>query len=209
VKEFFEQQPLIYLITDGQTTANNFSAKLKENLQIIETAVDTGIQLIQIREKNLPARLIFQLTTEVCKITKYSNTKVLVNDRADIALAVNADGVHLTSKSIPTEIIRQNFPKEFIIGVSTHSLATAQKAQINGANFITYSPIFYSPNKGEPQGLKNLHEICKKLESFPVIALGGVDETNYLDILKNGASGWAAIRFLNNWENLRKLKRKF
>ena len=76
---------------------------------------------------------------------------------------------------------------------------------IQGADFITFSPVEYSPNKGKPQGIERLKEVCEHLKPFPVIALGGVDETNYADVLKAGASGFAAIRFLNDERNLRKL----
>ena len=198
MKEFFCQQPLIYLITDGEITENNFLIKSKITLQLIQTAVDVGVQLIQMREKSLPARLVFQLTVKAARITKHSNTKLLVNDRADIARAANADGVHLTSSSIPTEIIRQNFPDEFIIGVSAHSIEKAQLAQFGGADFVTYSPIFYSPNKGEPQGVETLRQVCETLDTFPVIVLGGINETNFAETLDAKAKGVAAIRLFTD-----------
>lgn len=132
---------------------------------------------------------------------------MLVNDRADTALAANADGVHLTEKSISAETIRRDFPANFIIGVSTHSIETAEKAKKQGADFVTFSPIFASPGKAEPKGLEKLKEVCEKLKPFPVIALGGIDETNYKSVLEKGASGFAAIRFLNNVENLQMLNK--
>jgi thiamine-phosphate pyrophosphorylase len=194
--------PLIYLITDGETTADNFAEKKSRILEIITISVENNIPLIQIREKNIPARLVFELVREAAKITRNSRTKILVNDRADIALAAEADGVHLTSHSISAEIIRRNFPKDFIIGVSTHTFETAETSKQNGADFITFSPIFETPGKGQPQGVGKLHEICERLKPFPVIALGGINETNYKSVLENGASGFAAIRFLNNAKNL-------
>lgn len=200
------ESPLIYLITEGKTTAQNFSKNKENIIQIFRQAVLSKIDLIQIREKNISAKLVFEITSEAVKIARNSNTKILVNARADIAFAANADGVHLTSTSIPTEQTRRNFPKDFIIGVSTHTLEEAQKAKKKGADFVTFSPIFATPSKekyGAPQGLKKLREACVKLKDFSVIALGGINETNYLDVLKNGASGFAAIRFLNNVENLK------
>jgi len=206
--EFFDQT-LIYLITEGTATAQNFSEKKKQILKLIERAVSSGIHLIQIREKGLPARFVFELASEAVKIARKSKTKILVNDRADLALAANADGVHLTSNSIPTKQIRRSFPPEFIIGVSTHSIGEAQKARTGGADFVIFSPIFATPSKaryGKPKGLEKLREVCQRLRDFPVIALGGIDETNFRKVLKNGASGFAAIRFLNNAENLRFLR---
>jgi thiamine-phosphate pyrophosphorylase len=200
-------RPLVYLITKGEATAKNFSEKSAEILQLIEAAVRAEISLIQIREKQLPARLVFELTEKAALLTRNSQTKLLVNDRADIAFLAGADGVHLTSLSLAAETTRQSFPKDFIVGVSTHTFAEAESAKLQGADFITFSPIFNSPNKGEPQSLNKLKELCRKLESFPVIALGGIDEANYQSVLAAGASGFAAIRFLNKAENLTKVKR--
>jgi thiamine-phosphate pyrophosphorylase len=202
VSFFFPPPPLIYLITAGETTAENFRQKSEEILELLKKAVETKISLIQIREKNLPARLVFELTARASKITRDSNTKLLVNDRADIAFLAGADGVHLTAASLSAAAIRRSFPKDFIIGVSTHTLAEAENARRQKADFVTFSPIFQSPGKGEPQGLEKLKEICAKLKPFPVIALGGIDETNYKKIPASGASGFAAIRFLNDAENL-------
>ncbi len=202
-------KPIIYLITEGKLTAENFAENKQRVLEVIEIAVKNKISLIQIREKKLTAKLVFELTSQAVKITKNSETKLLINDRADIALAAKADGVHLTENSVSVEIIRKNFPEKFIVGVSTHSLESAERAKKHGANFITFSPIFSSPGKDEPQKLEKLNEVCKKLKPFPVLALGGIDETNYRSVLQSGADGFAAIRFLNEAGNLQKLRREF
>lgn len=199
-------KPLIYLITEGKATAENFKRQKASILEIVKIAVESSVSLIQIREKNLSAKLVFQLASEAAKITHKSETKLLVNDRADIALAAKADGVHLTENSLSARIIRRAFPKDFLIGVSTHSLANAELAKQQKADFITFSPIFATPNKGNPKGLDELREVCEKLKNFPVIALGGIGEDNCKSVLEAGASGFAAIRFLNSAENLRKIK---
>jgi thiamine-phosphate pyrophosphorylase len=201
-------RPLIYLITKGEMTAANYSAKKKETLETIKIAVENKISLIQIREKQLSARLVFELVQAAAQITKNSFTKLLVNDRADIALAARADGVHLTEKSLRAEVVRHVFPKDFIIGVSAHTLETALEAKKQKADFVVYSPIFQAPQKSAPQGLKKLAEVCEKAKPFPIIALGGINEANYQSVL-NIAEGFAAIRFLNDAENLRKLNREF
>lgn len=202
-------KPIIYLISAGNLTGENFDENKTGFLSLIEAAVENKISLVQIREKKLSTKLLFELTSEAAKLTKNSKTKLLVNDRADVAHAAKADGVHLTENSIPAEIIRHNFPAEFIIGVSTHSMKSAEKARKQNADFVTFSPVFSSPDKGEPQGLEKLSEICENLKPFPVIALGGIDETNYRSVLRNGAIGFAAIRFLNNFENLKMLGSEF
>ncbi|MDQ3321411.1 MAG: thiamine phosphate synthase [Acidobacteriota bacterium] len=207
-EEIFYRKPLIYLITEGKTMAENFAAEKRKILNLVKIAADAKISLVQIREKNLPARLVFELTLEAAKIASRTETKILVNARADIALAARADGVHLTARSLAVKIIRRNFPPDFIVGASVHSNEEAEIARRQAADFVTFSPIFPTPDKekfGAPQGLEKLREVCERLKPFPIIALGGIDENNYKSVLENGASGFAAIRFLNNAENLRKL----
>lgn len=203
--DLFAGKLRVYLITDGEITAGNFAEKSVETLNLLKQAVNAEISLIQIREKQLSAKLLFEMALQAADITKNSATKLLINDRADIALAANADGVHLTANSLSAEIIRAGFPENFIIGVSVHSLEKAREAKKQGADFATFSPIFDSPNKGKTVGLNALREVCAKLKLFPIIALGGINETNYREVLRV-ADCFAAIRFLNNAENLRKLK---
>ncbi len=195
----------VYLITDGTATAQNITEKKLQILELIKTAVEAKISLIQIREKRLAARLVFEIVSEAASFKRGTDTKILVNDRADIALAANADGVHLTSTSLSAATIRRSFPRNFIIGVSAHTLEEAEIAKRHGANFVSFSPIFSSPGKGEPQGVEKLKAVCERLKPFPVLALGGIDETNVAEVLEAGASGFAAIKFLKKEENLRKL----
>jgi thiamine-phosphate pyrophosphorylase len=189
-------------------TAQNFREKKSQTLELIKTAAQNNISLIQIREKKISARFVFEFAREAAKITRNTDTKLLVNDRADIALAANADGAHLTSRSLSADTIRRAFPENFIVGASAHTIEAAENAKRQGADFVTFSPIFSTPNKGEAQGIENLREVCEKLKPFPVVALGGIDETNYKSVLENGASGFAAIRFLNAAENLKKINRR-
>lgn len=190
------RRKLIYLITKGDATTDNFNAKQREILEIIKKAVEAEISLVQIREKNLSTKLLFNLAEKAAQITKKSETKLLINDRADVALAANADGVHLTERSLSAQTVRANFPAKLIIGVSVHTIEKAVEVNKQGADFVTFSPIFHSPGKGEPVGIEKLREVCDALENFPVIALGGIDETNYREVLEI-ADGFAAIRFLN------------
>ncbi len=196
---------LTYLITRGEARSSNFSIKKAEILETVRRAVDSKIKLIQIREKQLPAKLLFDLAFEASANTRGTGTKILINGRADIALAANADGVHLPADSLPADVTRLTFPKELIIGVSAHSHAEAEFAETKGADFVCFGPVFESPEKGEPKGLDELQRICKILDGFPVIALGGINETNYKSVLDRGAAGFAAIRFLNDPDSLRRL----
>lgn len=192
------RKPLIYLITKGEAQASNFSEKRREIIETIRIAVEAGVSLVQLREKKLPARSLFDLTAEAVAILRGSETGLLVNDRADIAFAAKADGVHLTANSLPTNVIRKSFPVDFVIGVSTHTAEAAMDASANGADFVVFGPVFETPNKGEPTGLAKLAEVCERLRPFPVLALGGIDDTNILPVLQVGAAGFAAIRSLND-----------
>lgn len=196
-------RPILYLITTGEATPANFDVARRRILDIVSVAVAEKIPLIQIREKSLTAKLLFELTFDVVEITNATRTRVLVNDRADIAAAAGADGVHLTSRSLSAEVIRKTFGGEFIIGVSTHNLDEAKAAATGGSDFIVFGPVFDTPDKGAAVGLMALNDICDKLKPFPVIALGGIDRGNYGSVLNAGAAGLAAIRSLNDQESLR------
>lgn len=201
-------KPLIYLITAGEATGNNFSEASRRILDLIKAAVEAEISLVQIREKQLPARLLFEFSKAASQITRNTETKLLVNDRADIAFAANADGAHLTARSLSAKIIRRNFPENFIIGASAHTLEDVLRAKNEAADFAVFSPVFSTPNKGAPQGLEKLREVCAAAKPFPVIALGGIDEINYESALKAGAQGVAAIRLFNDVERLFRFKGK-
>lgn len=200
------EPPVVCLITKGDSNPANFSYKRIEILDILRAACESGAALVQIREKALPARLLLELTKCAVEIAANYPTKIIVNDRADVAAAAGADGVHLRSDSVPVEVVRRSFPY-MLIGVSAHSLETAKAARDGGADYVTLAPIFETPGKGKPLGLEELARVVEELAGFPVIALGGIDENNYADVLNAGASGFAAIRFLNKAENLSALSK--
>lgn len=196
-------QPILYLITDGATTetTNPNSTEFSSLLRLVEAAVRAGVSLIQLREKNLTAKTLFELTSGAASITRGSATRLLVNDRADVALAAGADGVHLTANSISASIIRSIFGQAFLIGASAHSLDNARAAQESGADFAVFGPVFDTPSKriyGNPLGLEKLHDAAQALEPFPLLAIGGITLENFQDTLRRGARGIAAIRLFND-----------
>jgi len=204
---FVLEKPITYLITRGEATSENFNSARRQILDIIGLAVEECVSMIQIREKQLSAKLLCELTESAVAITRGRPTKVLVNDRADIALACGADGVHLTADSIPSKVIRGVTPKGFLIGSSAHSLEDVNSSIVNGADFVVLAPVYGTPGKGEPLGLERFAMIIKSTAPFPILALGGVDRANYNDVLSAGASGFAAIRAMNDPEKLRELVR--
>jgi len=161
--------------------------------------VSAQIDLIQIREKRLSTKVLHQLSSSAAGITRGSATKLLVNDRADVAATAGADGVHLTSSSLPPDVIRLTFDAKFLIGVSTHSFAEAAAARRGGSDFIVFGPVFDTPAKrqyGDPLGLTELRRVTSELAPFPVLALGGVTVDHVPDCIDEGAAGIAAIRML-------------
>lgn len=186
--------PIIYPISSGKTI-----------LQLVEAAVAAKVPLFQIREKTLSARELYELTTRAVAITRGTDTRLLVNDRADIARAAGADGVHLTTRSLPAQVVRKTYGPDFLIGVSTHSLAEARAAQVGGADFVVFGPVFETESKrefGEPQGLDRLANVVTALRDFPVVAIGGITLDNAGACFAAGASGVAAIRLLNDAEGM-------
>lgn len=199
--------PLIYLITSGETSAQTTPATedFAHVLRLIEAAVAAEIDLLQIREKQLTGKTLYELALGAARITRGSKTKLLINDRADVAVAAGADGVHLTTSSIRSEIVRKAFGKELLIGASTHSLAEALAARAGGADFVVYGPIFETRSKveyGEPVGLDGLARISSHLAPFPVLALGGITVERVADCMRAGASGIAAISMLQDVQKL-------
>ena len=198
----FPREPVRYLITRGDLTEDNFSTEKLTTLGSIRAAARVGIEMVQIREKSLEARTLFELVREASGLTTNTKTRVLVNERFDIAVAAGAHGVHLTSRSIPIEVVTRNVPENFIIGVSTHSKEEVLEVRSAGADFALFGNVFATPGKGEPAGLEELAEICAAASPFSVIAVGGIDGENANSVLQTRASGFAAIRYLNEFVSI-------
>ena len=181
--------PGLYLISDRNQTLG------RPLLDILEEALDAGAGLIQLREKDLPARGLFELAVKARLLTRRFGAKLLINDRVDIAIAVDADGVHLPSSSFNTKDARKLIGRDKIIGVSSHSVQDALRAEREGADFVTFSPIYHTPSKaeyGRPQGLERLEDVCSKV-NIPVYGLGGIRDERIADVIGSGASGVAMI----------------
>jgi thiamine-phosphate pyrophosphorylase len=208
--KFDLSKPILYLITRGATTEATTAAspEFKAIVEQVAAAAAAGIDLIQLREKRLSARVLFELTCQAIALTRESVTRVLVNDRADVAAGAGAHGVHLTTKSIDAATARHTFGDEFLIGVSTHSLPAAQAAKRGGADFVVFGPIFETPSKrefGPPLGVDQLSSVTSRLDGFPVLALGGVTSANAIDCLRAGAAGIAGIGLFDKTSELTKL----
>lgn len=193
------------LITDGTLSAENFEKKKGVLLSKIRTAADAGVSLVQIREKDITAGMLFELSRGAVDVVHGSDTLIFINDRADVAAAAGANGVHLTSTSLGADEIRRVFCKRLMIGVSTHSALEVFRARDNGADFAVFGPVFPTPGKGEPIGVEMLATVCKSAGEFPVLALGGISRDNWPLALSAGAAGFAAIRFFEDFNDAAEL----
>ena len=202
--------PLLCYVTDRRSLAEVKPAEQQEILlDKIAAAVKAGIDWIQIREKDLLGKDCSSLTKEALRRAAITNknmsTRILVNDRWDVALAERASGVHLGENSLPLAEVSRMFEsrgerKDFLVGVSCHSLEAARAAANGGADYLFFGPVFSTPSKavfGAPQGLGRLAEVCNAV-AIPVLAIGGIALANAAECLAAGAAGIAAIRLFQD-----------
>lgn len=195
--------PITCLITPGATSSATTpsSPEFDRLLALVRAAVAAGCTLVQLREKNLTARTLYELSARSAELARGSGTLILVNDRADIARAAACDGVQLTTLSLETSVVRRAFGPGLLLGVSTHSTAEAARARDAGADFVVLGPVFDTPSKrayGPPLGLETLTAAARSLAPLPVVAVGGVNLGNAREVFRAGARGLAAIRLFND-----------
>jgi len=191
-----------YFITDA-------SLSRAGNLSDVRRAVAAGVRVVQYRNKHAQTR---QMLEDALKLKATCKRVVfLVNDRIDIALAVDADGVHLGQYDMPYKQTRKLLGKNKIIGVTVHNLKEAKAAQKQGADYLGVSPIFATGTKkdaGKPAGVKLIREI-KKIAKIPVIAIGGINLENAREVIDAGADGLCAISAVVAKHDVKKEIEKF
>jgi len=203
---------LLCYVTDRRSLAATETQDARETLLLkIGAAAAAGVDWIQIREKDLSGRDCGWLTREaLCRFAKAQSSdavavRILVNDRVDVALSERTAGVHLRENSLPLPEAKRLASaraeaRDFLIGVSCHSLEAAKSAAGEGADYLFFGPVFATPSKaafGAPQGLEPLAEVCRAA-STPVLAIGGITVANAAACLAAGASGIAAIRLFQD-----------
>lgn len=179
----------LYLITDRHHCG------VRTVTEVVREALEGGVRAVQLREKDLSTAELYRLARELRRLTSDFDALLIINDRLDIALAVEADGVHLGVNSLPLPAARRLLGGGKIIGYSAHAIDEALRAQGDGADFVTFSPVYPTPSKasyGEPCGVKLLAEAASALE-IPVIALGGISQANITEALSANIDGIAVI----------------
>ncbi|MDD2366446.1 MAG: thiamine phosphate synthase [Desulfuromonadaceae bacterium] len=184
----------LYLITDRHQTGG------RSLFEVVRSALAGGVRAVQLREKDLSPGELYSLATEMRRLTLDFDARLIINDHPDIAIAVGADGVHVGVKSLPVAIVRSIIGQDRFIGYSAHNIDEALRAEADGADFVTFSPVHYTPSKalyGLPCGIKKL-EAAVKLVKVPVIALGGISLENITETLSAGIDGVALISAVLN-----------
>ena len=179
----------LYLVTDRLHTGG------RDLLYVLEQALDGGVQAIQLREKDLSGKELFILAEKTRRLCERYEAALLINDRVDMVLAVDAAGVQLGKSSLPLPDARALLGKDRLIGASIHSLEEVQDAENGDADFIVFGPVYFTPSKaafGAPQGVPALKKIVE-ITRLPVYAIGGIKPDNISEVRSVGVKGVALI----------------
>ncbi len=190
----------LYLVTDRSFLRGR---KLSE---VVEEAILGGVTIVQVREKELSTKQFYNIALEVKEVTDKYKIPLIINDRIDIALAVDADGVHLGQDDMPLKIARKIIGKNKIIGISAGNVAEAKEAEKDGADYIGIGAVFFTGTKKDidkPIGLEGLKTIVHSV-NIPSVAIGGVNKNNSEDVIKTGANGISVISAILNNDDVKK-----
>jgi thiamine-phosphate pyrophosphorylase len=178
----------LYLVTDRSATAGPLE-------EVVESCLAAGLKAVQLREKDMAVRDLLGLAHALRDSTRRHGARLLINDRADVALAVGADGVQRAGTSLPVSALRAISPSGFLIGASVHDIDEARAAEADGADFLLFGPVYDTPSKrqyGPPQGLAALERVSAAV-STPVFGVGGVTPDRAGEVMRAGAVGVAVI----------------
>lgn len=179
----------LYLITDRRFL------KGRELKKVVEDAILGGVTIVQVREKDVSTREFYNVAKEVKEVTDHYKVPIIINDRLDIAQAINAQGVHLGQKDMQLNIARRILGKDKIIGISVGNIKEALEAENNGADYLGIGTIFPTGSKKDVDaiiGIDGLSKIKNNI-SIPSVAIGGINKTNFKDVLNTGIEGISVI----------------
>lgn len=191
----------LYLITEEQLSGG------RSTLEVVKEAVKGGVDVVQLRDKNMTLRERYSLGREIRKITKKLNVDFIVNDRVDLAAVLDADGVHLGQDDLPYEQARRILGADKIIGITAIKMKDIMKAEKDGADYLGIGSVYKTDSKKVSeekdgigiQGIKNI----KKITSLPLIAVGGLNSKNAAEVVRAGADAISVISALTRAENVK------
>ena len=190
----------LYLITDRKLLAS-----YEALTAAVEESLKGGARAVQLREKDVGTRELLGMAYSLREITERYKARLFINGRVDIAMAVGADGVHLGISDIPVHAARKAAGNDMLIGASAHSVTEAKRAEQEGADFVTFGPVYETPSKlqyGKPVGVQAIERVKEEV-SIPVFAIGGVNRERVGEALKAGAYGVAIISAILASENIK------
>jgi len=196
----------LYLITDRKLLASPDALPAA-----VEESLKGGARAVQLREKDAGTRELLDAAYSLREITKRYKARLFINGRVDIAMAVGADGVHLGISDIPVHAARKAAGNDMLIGASAHSVAEAKRAEQEGADFVTFGPVYETPSKlqyGKPVGVQTIERVKEEV-SIPVFAIGGINRERVGEALKAGAYGVALISAILASENIKSSTEEF
>ncbi len=196
----------LYLITDRKLFTLHDALPAA-----VEEALKGGARAVQLREKDIGTRELLRAAYSLREITKKYKAKLFINGRVDIAMVVEADGIHLGTSDIPVHAARKAAGNGMLIGASAHSVAEARKAEQEGADFVTLGPVYETPSKlqyGQPIGIRTIERVKEEV-SIPVFAIGGIKKERVGEALKAGAYGIAVISAILACKNIKSSTEEF
>ncbi|MBE6500240.1 MAG: thiamine phosphate synthase [Methanobrevibacter thaueri] len=185
----------LYLVTDKSDDVEKF-------LKTIEEAIKGGVSIVQIREKTSETLDFYNLSLKVKEITSKYNVPLIINDRVDIALAIDADGVHVGQSDMPCDITRKLIGNDKILGVSAATIPEAKKAEEDGADYIGTGAVFPTSTKDDAPKItkKDLKEIVDSI-NIPVVAIGGINHNNAHELVDTGIKGLSVVSAIMSSDN--------
>ena len=188
----------LYLVTDNSDDEEKF-------LKTIEEAIQGGATVVQIREKTKDTLDFYNLAVKVQQITTKYGVNLIINDRVDVALAIDADGVHVGQSDMPCDVTRKLIGPDKILGVSAHTTEEAQKAEMDGADYLGSGAVFPTSTKSDANSVTK-EELQKIVESvnIPVVAIGGITEENAHELADTGIAGLSVVSAIMSSENPKK-----
>jgi thiamine-phosphate pyrophosphorylase len=198
----------LHVLTDRKTSRG------RSHLQVAEAAIAGGADVLQLRDKEASSGLLYREGLELRKLTRDARVPFIVNDRLDIALAVEADGVHVGQSDLPASVVRKIMGPGKILGVSVATVEEAVRAERDGADYLGVGPVFEArgtkPDTGEPMGLDVIARIRRHCR-LPIVAIGGINAENVRKVREAGADGAAVISAIVSADDIseatRRLKR--
>jgi len=179
----------LYLVTDEKMSLD------RDISYVVEQAVEGGVTMVQLREKELNTREFIKRSLNLKKLLSKYDVPLIINDRIDIALAVEADGVHVGQSDMPYEYVKRLIPEKMMLGLSVETLDQAVEAEKYDLDYLSVSPVFFTPTKTNLyrewgiEGLRKLRSITK----HKLIAIGGINSSNVAEVIRAGADGVAVV----------------